>query len=311
MGSNPTPRTTTTPTYLFSDFEVFLRSKVTKRGTPLAETTIIHRIKAIRALKKRVNLWDTKAVQGYIDQADWTNGRKEHVSLAYFNWCECKGFEFHRKKYPRQIRLPYIPTEKEIDQLIGGFSNSKYGPFIQLLKETAFRPIEGSRLRPFDFDLERRIVTLNAPAKNSNPRQMRLSHKLVNMLNPLISRTKQSERIWNTDSKNIYENFRKMRDKISERMGSPNLRRINLKTFRHWKATMEYHRTKDILFVKELLGHKNIQNTLVYTHLVSFEEDDAYIVKIASSIEEITVLLESGFEYVSDYEGKKVLRKRK
>lgn len=138
-----------------------------------------------------------------------------------------------------------------------------------------------------------------------------MSHKLVNMLNPLISRIEQSERIWNTDSKNIYENFRKMRDKISERMGSPNLRRINLKTFRHWKATMEYHRTKDILFVKELLGHKNIQNTLVYTHLVSFEEEDANIVKVASSIEEFTELLESGFEFISDYEGKKVLRKRK
>ena len=87
--------------------------------------------------------------------------------------------------------------------------------------------------------------------------------------------------------------------------------KIKLKTFRHWKATMEYHRTKDILYVKELLGHKNIQNTLVYTHLVSFEEDDAWVVKVATSIEEYVALLESGFEYVSDYEGRKVLRKRK
>jgi len=36
-----------------------------------------------------------------------------------------------------------------------------------------------------------------------------------------------------------------------------------------------------------------------------------YIIKVASTIEEFTVLLESGFEYISDYEGKKVLRKRK
>ena len=74
---------------------------------------------------------------------------------------------------------------------------------------------------------------------------------------------------------------------------------------------MEYHRTKDILYVKQLLGHKNIKNTLVYTHLVGFEEDDSFIMKIASNLEEFTELLESGFEYVSDYEGRKVLRKRK
>jgi hypothetical protein len=34
-------------------------------------------------------------------------------------------------------------------------------------------------------------------------------------------------------------------------------------------------------------------------------------VKVASSLEEFTNLIESGFEYVSDYEGKKVLRKRR
>ena len=33
--------------------------------------------------------------------------------------------------------------------------------------------------------------------------------------------------------------------------------------------------------------------------------------KVSSSIEEFTELLASGFEYVSDYEGRKVLRKRK
>ena len=311
MGSNPTPRTITPPPTFVTDFEAHLRTRLTKRRVPLAESTIIHRVKAIKSLAKHVNIWDSDAVEKHINDAEWTNGRKEHVSLAYANWCESKGFVYTSRKYLRQIKLPYVPTEKEIDQLIGGFSDSKYGPFLQLLKETAFRPVEASRLRPMDFDLERRIVTLNVPAKNSNPRQVKLSSKVINMINPMICKAKPSARIWKTDSKNIYESFRRTRDRITKRMGNPNLKRITLKTFRHWKATMEYHRTKDILDVKDLLGHKNIKNTLVYTHLVSFEEEDAFTVKVASSIEEFTELLESGFEYVSDYEGRKVLRKRK
>jgi integrase len=44
---------------------------------------------------------------------------------------------------------------------------------------------------------------------------------------------------------------------------------LSLHTFRYWKATMEYHRTKDILYVMQLLGHERIRNTLIYTQLVS------------------------------------------
>ena len=170
MGSNPTPRTTTTPTTFLPEFEAHLRSKLTKKGFSLAESTIIHRVKAIKSLAKHVNIWDSDAVEKHINEAEWTNGRKEHVGLAYSNWCVSKGFEYTPRKYPRQIKLPYVPTEKEIDQLIGGFSDSKYGPFLQLLKETAMRAGEAKRLDWIDIDHERRIITLNHPEKGSKPR---------------------------------------------------------------------------------------------------------------------------------------------
>ena len=73
---------------------------------------------------------------------------------------------------------------------------------------------------------------------------------------------------------------------------------------------MEYHRTKDILYVKELLGHVNIQNTLVYTHLVNWNTDD-FICKVAKTVDEAVELVESGFEYVTEMEGIKLFRKRK
>jgi hypothetical protein len=73
---------------------------------------------------------------------------------------------------------------------------------------------------------------------------------------------------------------------------------------------MEYQKTKDILHVKWLLGHKRIENTLVYTHLVNFGSDD-YICKVAKSIEECASLIESGFEYVIEMDGVKLFRKRK
>lgn len=73
---------------------------------------------------------------------------------------------------------------------------------------------------------------------------------------------------------------------------------------------MEYAKTKDILHVMRILGHKNIKNTLVYTHLVNFEADE-YVSKAAWTLEEALKLVESGFEYVCDVEGAKIFRKRK
>ena len=64
----------------------------------------------------------------------------------------------------------------------------------------------------------------------------------------------------------------------------------------------------------QFLGHKNISNTLKYIQLEQalFQlEDDQYICKVASSIEEITALVESGFEHVCDFNNVKVFRKRK
>ena len=73
---------------------------------------------------------------------------------------------------------------------------------------------------------------------------------------------------------------------------------------------MLYHRTKDIVYVQRQLGHRNIQNTLIYTHLIHFPNDE-YTVKVAKSIDEACKLLECGFEYVTEIDGAKLFRKRK
>jgi len=63
------------------------------------------------------------------------------------------------------------------------------------------------------------------------------------------------------------------------------------------KATVEYHRTKDILHVKQLLGHKQLKNTEIYTHLMDFESKEWHVAH-AENLEEEDKLIEAGFEYV-------------
>jgi integrase len=93
--------------------------------------------------------------------------------------------------------------------------------------------------------------------------------------------------------------------------------RITFHTFRYWKPTTEYHKTKDILHVQELLRHRNIRNTLIYITiekgLFGQQTTNEYHVKVANNTEESVKLIEVGFEYVTgDYhDGGKIFRKRK
>jgi len=88
-----------------------------------------------------------------------------------------------------------------------------------------------------------------------------------------------------------------------------------LRILRERKATTEHHKTRDILHVMKVLGHKNIKNTLIYIDLekaiYGSPEDDEFIVKVAHNLKEACEFVEAGFEYVTEMEGAKIFKKRK
>ena len=60
-----------------------------------------------------------------------------------------------------------------------------------------------------------------------------------------------------------------------------------------------------------MLEDKSIANTLIYTQLIEFEDDDKYCSAIAHNTEEAQKLIEIGFEYVCNHENVVLFRKRK
>ena len=206
--------------------------------------------------------------------------------------------------------LPFLPLESEIDQLIAA-CGKKATAFLQLLKETAMRVGEANKLEWTDIDFARKAITLNNPEKNGNPRMFKVSTKLLNMLSTL---PKKDQRVFGNCRNWHQATFHKSRKRIAGKLGNPRILKIHFHTLRHWKATMLYHRTKDILYIKEFLGHRRIEDTLLYVQIaeVIFKEtNDEFTVRVASKPEEIKALLEVGFEYVCEKDGLVFFRKRK
>ena len=173
---------------------------------------------------------------------------------------------------------------------------------------------EAKRLKWKDVDFQRKIIILNEPEKNSNPRIFNnLSVKLLNMLNAL---PRSSDYIFTQSSLNsLKTTYSRARKRLAHKLGNPRLKAIHFHTLRHWKATMEYHYTKDILHVKQLLGHKEIDNTMLYIQLDKqmFQEipEDNFIIRAAHTVEDAVKLGEVGFEPFVIMDGVQLFRKRK
>lgn len=60
-----------------------------------------------------------------------------------------------------------------------------------------------------------------------------------------------------------------------------------------------------------MLEDKSIANTLIYTQLIEFEDDDEYCSATANNVEEAKKLIEAGFEYVCNHNETMLFRKRK
>ena len=170
---------------------------------------------------------------------------------------------------------------------------------------------EARRLKWTDIDFKRKLIILNQPEKGSEPRMFNISEKLINMLNNL---QRKSERVFGDSPNALKASFYHKRKRLAQKLQNPRLLKIGFHTFRHWKATMEYHKTKDILHVMKLLGHKNIENTMIYINVeqaLFHEENQEFHVRVAQKPDEIKSLLEAGFEYVCEKDGLLFFRKRK
>jgi integrase len=270
------------------------------------EVTAYSYCKRLKVLMKLGDINSPDRIKTLICTYNVSETRKELLTNAYDYYVQFKGLTWIKPRFTREDVPIFLPLESELDALIAN-TRSKMSTYLQLLKETGADAGEAWKLRWLDINLTNKTLAIS-PTKNHNARTLPVSENLISRLyrlpreNELVFAGKNLDKFrW------LYETAR---NKLAVKLDNPRIHEIMFKTFRHWKATMEYYKTKDILHVKYVLGHKRIENTLVYTHLIHFESDQ-YVCKVAKTLEEATALIEAGFEYVTEMDGVKLFKKRK
>jgi integrase len=277
-----------------------------------AKATIINRVKRFTQLGKLCNIADPEQVKAVLANLPWENSTKKSTVAMFTDFFKFIGKQWEEPKYKPIDKLPFIPTEQEIDRLIASCGKTT-ACLLQLLKETGMRIGEAAMLKWTDYDRARKTLNVT-PEKGSNPRILPVSDTLQAMLNNLHHKEGR-ETIFMKTSHNIRSTFSKQRKTAAEKLQDPRILQIHLHTFRHWKATTQYHDVKDIMEVKKTLGHKDIKSTMIYINLESalwLAGSDKWLSKVSNTIEEETELINNGWQLVRAItENKTIYRKLK
>ena len=282
--------------------------KLSKRG--YSDSYLTTMVRALKCIAKHVNLDNPNEVLDYIARKKVMDSYKANLCDFYKHYANYYGIPFTKPKYRRDHKLPYVPTREELNVIIS-HASKKYALIYSIMMDTGIRPIEVSNIRLKDIDLEKGTINVYS-AKHGSPRIVKVSSRTLAMLKEYVNKNgfDLNDRIF-PDSGTISNTYERLRTSLAKKLKNPRLRRIRLYDFRHYYATKLYYETKDLLLVKEMLGHRNIKNTMIYTHLVKMDTEDKYYSATAKTVEEATKLIEQGWQYVVTFNDVMIFRKRK
>jgi integrase/recombinase XerC len=183
---------------------------------------------------------------------------------------------------------------------------------LQLSMETGLRPVELTRLKVKDIDLEHKTVNPTT-AKRGNPRTIPMSQSLTLKIQEYIIQknlTPNDLLFKGTDSDHYGKQYRQMRNKLATKLKDPSIQAIRLYDLRHYFCTKKLNDIGNPYTVMVLMGHTKLTTTQRYMHLLNFN-DDEWTCTGATTAKEATRLIENGFQYITTIEGIQVFRKRK
>lgn len=267
---------------------------------------------SLKHLNRHADLDNPDQVKQFIAQKETTTAYKQKLCYAYNKYCQYYKIQWEQPIYKPEPKPVRLPTTEQLDTLINNNPRRTQKIKLTLSKETGLRPIELCRLKVKDVDLRQKLI-YPITAKRGKPRTLKIINHLTRLLKRHIitHNLKPNDKVFKGNATNYGRCYRRYRRILAKKLKRPDLNTIRLYDFRHYFATRLYAKTKDILLVKQQLGHKRIDTTLIYTQLVTFNEDDEYECKTTNNLKQARKLIEKGYEYVTEMHGHSIFRKRK
>lgn len=171
---------------------------------------------------------------------------------------------FIKMKKPNS--LPNILTIEEARKVINSITNLKHRAIIAAIYSCGLRISEVVNLKIQDVDSSAMTIKV-VNAKGKNDRFVMLSEKLLELLREYFKDYKPKKYLFEGQDGGEYS-ARSIQQIFNKAVKSVNIRKkVTVHTLRHSFASHLLDNGTDIRFIQELLGHKHLSTTQIYTHI--------------------------------------------
>ena len=166
----------------------------------------------------------------------------------------------------KERKMPQVLSVDEVKRLMDATRTPKFKAIFQVLYASGIRLHEVTMLKTSDIDFDRMTIRVEQ-GKGKKDRYVMLSPKLVQILKTQIATNTGKYVFSNQDTQEPIS------DRVIQKIFKYALeyakitKKVGVHVLRHSFATHLLERGENILVIKELLGHSDINTTLKYLHI--------------------------------------------
>jgi site-specific recombinase XerD len=173
---------------------------------------------------------------------------------------------------------------------------------LDISAQTGLRPIEvqGEKgLKAKDIHPDQNTVTARI-TKGCNPRPpLPITKELTTRLQDYITKhnLKPDDILFTGNARNYGKDYRNFRNRLAKKLNDPSIHSIRLYDLRHFYCTKQLRRTQNAETVRIIMGHKKLNTTQKYLHLLGLNNGE-WECQGATTKEEAKKLVEADFTYI-------------
>ena len=170
--------------------------------------------------------------------------------------------------YPdrQEYKLPKVLSQQDIKTILDTLENIKHKAIIMTIYACGLRLHELIDLELTDIDCNRMTIRIKN-SKGNRDREVMLSEKLKTLIHQYRLSYQPKKYLFEGQAGGKYHP-RSVQELFSKTLKKAKiLKPASVHTLRHSFATHLIEQGTDIRIVQELLGHKNIKTTQIYTHI--------------------------------------------